>query len=70
MLCWMCGKIRRDMIRNENIREKVGVTLIVEKMVENRLRWFRHVERRQVDSVVRKVYEMEDSQTTRGKGRP
>jgi len=56
MLCWMCGKIRRDMIRNDNIREKVGVTLIIEKMVENRLRGFRDVERRQVNSVVRRVY--------------
>ena len=32
MLCWMCGKIRQDKIRNNNIRESVGVTPIVEKM--------------------------------------
>jgi hypothetical protein len=39
-------------------------------MVETRLRWFRHVERRLVDSVVRRVDQMESSQITRGRGRP
>ena len=45
----MCGKTRRDKIRNDTIRESVGVAPIVEKMVGNRLRWFGHVERRHVD---------------------
>jgi hypothetical protein len=67
----MCGtKTRQDRIRNDNIRESIGVTPIVEKMVETRLRWFRHVERRLVDSVVRRVDQMESSQITRGRGRP
>ena len=35
----MSGKTRRDRIRNDTIRERVGVAPIVEKMVENRLRW-------------------------------
>ncbi|KAL5146330.1 Craniofacial development protein 2 [Glycine soja] len=70
MLRWMCGKTRQDKIRNEAIRERVGVAPIVEKMVENRLRWFGHVERRPVDSVVRRVDQMERRQTIRGKGRP
>ncbi|KAL5156139.1 hypothetical protein HKD37_19G055060 [Glycine soja] len=52
------------------IREKVGVAPIVEKMVENRLRWFGHVERRPVDSVVRRVDQMERRQTIRDRGRP
>ncbi|KAL5146984.1 Craniofacial development protein 2 [Glycine soja] len=59
MLRWMCA-----------IRERVGVAPIVEKMVENRLRWFGHVERRPVDSVVRRVDQMERRQTIRGRGRP
>ncbi|KAL5158478.1 Protein CTR9 [Glycine soja] len=70
MLRWMCGKTRQDKIRNEAIRERVGVAPIVEKMVKNRLRWFGHVERRPVDSVVRRVDQMERRQTIRGRGRP
>ena len=35
---------------------------IIEKLVENRLRWFGHVERRPVDVVVRRVDQMEESQ--------
>ncbi|KAL5164394.1 hypothetical protein HKD37_18G049725 [Glycine soja] len=70
MLRWMCGKTRQDKIRNGAIRERVGVAPIVEKMVENRLRWFGHVERRPVDSVVRRVDQMEGRQTIQGRGRP
>jgi hypothetical protein len=39
-------------------------------LVENRLRWFEHVERRSVDAVVRRVDQMEESHVKRGKGRP
>jgi hypothetical protein len=70
MLCWMSGKTRRDRIRNDTIRERVGVALIVEKLVENRLRWFGHVERRLVAAVVRRVDQMKESQVKRGRGRP
>jgi len=63
----MCGKTRWDKIRNDNIRERVGVAPIVEKMVENKLRWLWHVERRPVDSVVRRVDQMEDSHIARGR---
>jgi hypothetical protein len=38
MLRWMSGKARHDRIRNDTIRERVGVAPIVEKLVENRLR--------------------------------
>lgn len=37
MLRWMCGKTRQDEIRNDNIRESVGITPIVEKMMEKRV---------------------------------
>jgi hypothetical protein len=58
---------RYDRIRNG---KRVEVTLIVEKMAETRLRWFRHVERRLVDSLVKRVDQMEGNQTTRERGRP
>jgi len=50
--------------------ERFWVAPIVEKMVETRLRWFEHVERRPVDSVGRRGDQMEGSQITRGRGRP
>jgi len=40
----------------------VRLAHIIEKLVENRLRWFGHVERRPVDVVVRRVDQMEESQ--------
>jgi hypothetical protein len=68
MLRWMCGETRCEIVRLEmKILEKVGVASIVEKMVENRFRRFGRVKIRFVDSIVRRVDQMEDSQITRGK---
>ena len=39
-------------------------------MVENRLRWFGHVERRPVDAFVRRVDQMEESHVKICRGRP
>jgi len=51
--------------------ERVGVSPIVEKMVDNKLRWFGHVERRPLHYVVRRVDQMKDSLILRGgTGRP
>jgi len=36
----------------ERERERIEVALIVDKMVENRLRWFGHADRRPIDIVV------------------
>ena len=61
----MSGKTRHDRIRNDTVTERVGVAPIIEKLVENRLRWFGHVERRPVEAVVRRV-----GHVKRGRGRP
>lgn len=37
ILKWMCGKTRKDMIRNDTIREMVCVVPIDDKLRENRL---------------------------------
>lgn len=54
ILRWNCGHTRSDKIRNEDIRYKVGVVSVVDKMREERMRWFGHVKRRYVDALVRR----------------
>ena len=70
MLRWMCGHTRRDRIRNEVIRNKVGVAPVVDKMREGRLRWFGHVQRRCADAPVRRCERMAVVGLKRGRGRP
>jgi len=41
--------VRLDEIELEMTLERVRVTPIIEKMVETRLRWFGHAERKHVD---------------------
>ncbi|PHT50435.1 Protein PIR [Capsicum baccatum] len=54
MLQWTCGWIRKDRIRNEVIRDKMGVASVEAKMREVRLRWFGHVMRRGMDAPMRR----------------
>ena len=58
----MCGKIRMDKIRNKDIRSLVGVAPIEEKMRENHLRWFDHIERRSIDAPIRRVKKIDIKQ--------
>jgi hypothetical protein len=46
MLRWICGHTRMDRVRNDDIRDRLGVAPIEEKLVQRRLRWFGHVQRR------------------------
>ncbi len=46
----MSGHIRLDKVRNESIREKVGVVPVEDKLREVRLRWFSHVKRRHTEA--------------------
>ena len=43
MLCWICGHTRLDRVRNDDIRDRLGVASIEEKLIQHRLRWFRHI---------------------------
>ena len=70
MLRWICGHTRKDRIRNTRIGEQVGVACIEEKMVESRLRWFGHVQRRPLNTPVRKVDQIIWSPVNRGRERP
>jgi hypothetical protein len=53
MLRWICGHTRKDRIRNDDIRDKLGVASIQEKLVQHRLRWFGHIQRRSPEAPVR-----------------
>ena len=65
---WMCGNTRRDKVRNEDIRTKIGVASIEEKMRENRLRWFDHVRRRPTNVPVHRVECIKLGQVKRARG--
>jgi len=70
MLRWMCDNTWRDKVRNEDIRTKIGVASIEEKMRDNRLRWFGHVRCRRTDAPVRRVERINLEQVKRAHGRP
>ena len=69
MLRWMCGNTRRDKMRNEDIRIKIGVASIEEKR-ENRLRWFGHVRYRPTNVPVWRVERIKLGQVKKAQGRP
>jgi hypothetical protein len=70
VLHWICGHTKRDRVRNEDIKDRVGVAPIEEKLVQHRLRWFDHVHRRPPEAPVRSgVLDRVDS-VRRGRGRP
>ena len=52
MLRWMCGHTRKDRVRNDDIRDRVGVASIEENLVQHRLRWFGHIQRRPPEAPV------------------
>ncbi|KAK4350612.1 hypothetical protein RND71_029925 [Anisodus tanguticus] len=70
MLRWMCGHTRRDMIRNDDIRDRVGVASVEDKMREASLRWFRHVQRRDTNDSVRRCERLAMDGFRRDRGRP
>ena len=70
MLRWFCGHTRRDRVRNEAIRERVGVAPIEEKLTQHRLRWFGHVQRKPSEAPVRSRVLKRIDKVKRGRGRP
>ena len=56
-----------DKIRNEDIREKVGVAPMEDKMREVRLRLFGHIQRRSTDAPVRRCERLAVVGTRRGR---
>nr|GEW69580.1 hypothetical protein [Tanacetum cinerariifolium] len=69
MLRWTCGKTMIDIISNGVFRAALDVDSIIDKMREERLRWFGHVKRRLQSAPVRRVEAMV-VEGSRRKGRP
>ena len=69
MLRFAMGVTRKDKIRNKHIRSTVKVERLGMKMREGRLRWYRHVMRRDQEYGGRKMMEME-LPGKRRRGRP
>jgi hypothetical protein len=66
MLRWICGNTRRDRVRNDDIRERLEVAPVEEKLVQHHLRWFGHIQRGPTEAPVRSWVmrrETEDDQT-------
>ena len=54
----MCCHTIKDKIRDDHIRERVDVASLTDKMVESCLRWFEHVQKRELDESVKIVDQM------------
>lgn len=69
MLRWSIGLTRWDRVTNVDVRKRLGVAPIVEKMRETRLRWYGHVMRSDEDSIARTALRY-DPPGQRPRGRP
>jgi hypothetical protein len=69
MLCWFCGHTRRDRVQNNDIRGRVGVAPIKEKLIQHRLRWFGHVQRKPPKAPVRSGVLKRADNVKSGRGR-
>ena len=70
MLRWICGHTRKDHVRNDDIRDKLGVAPIEEKLIQHRLRWFGHLQRRSPEAPTRSGLLQRLENTKRDRGRP
>jgi hypothetical protein len=70
MLRWIYGHTRLDQERNNDIRDRLGVAPIEEKLIQHRLRWFGHVHRRPPEAPKHRGIIRRDNNVRRSKGRP
>jgi hypothetical protein len=69
MLRWICGNTRRDQVWNDDIRERLGVAPVEEKLVQHHLRWFGHIQQRSADAPVCSGVIRRSDNEKRGRGR-
>jgi hypothetical protein len=53
-----------------DIRERLGVALVEEKLMQHRLRWFGHIQRRPAEAPIRNGVIRRTGNEKRGRGRP
>jgi hypothetical protein len=69
-LRWCCGHTRSVRVWNDDIRDRVGVVPIEEKLIQHRLRWFGHVQRKPPEAPVRIGILKRADNAKSGRGRP
>jgi hypothetical protein len=70
MLRWICDHTRRDRVRNDDIRERLWVAPVEEKLVQYRLRWFGHIQWRPTEVSIRNGLIRRTDNKKRGRGQP
>jgi hypothetical protein len=70
MLRWICSHTRKDRIRNDDIRDELGVTPIQDKLIQHRLRWFGYIQRKPPEAPVCSDILSHPENTRRGRYRP
>ena len=58
MVRWALGVTRKDKVRNEYVRGTAKIAKLGDKLRNARLRWYRHVKRREEDYVGKRMTEM------------
>jgi hypothetical protein len=69
MLRWICGHTRRDRVRNDDIRERLVVATVEEKLMQHRLRWFGHMQQRHAEAPIHNGVIRRTGNKKRGRGR-
>jgi hypothetical protein len=67
MLCWICGHRRRDRVRNDDVRDRLGVNTNWGKACPTSVEMVGHVQRR---PTVRRGILRRDNNEKRRRGRP
>lgn len=68
MLHWICGHTR-GRVQNNDICDKLAVAPIDEKVVQYRLRWLGHIQRRPLNAPMHSGIPSHDSNVKRDRGR-
>ena len=68
MIRWMCGVTLKDKKSSDDLRKRLGIVSVSDRVRQGRLRWFGHVERKDADDWLSACRKLEVS-GERGRGR-